>query len=164
MKRESAWLGIDSLNGRYLTGTDDLQNAIAGPGVIAPKQTANIIVRADLAFTSERLFVARDCARFLIRSVLIGLDRGALAAHSAGIITEPFIVDFENLHKFTADRRSRDGQTIIHIKIEKQAADLLGQPFQLPRLEPYMDLTFQVENIGSTPQRFLGALLGIGEW
>lgn len=160
-KAEPAWFGIDSFHARYLTGTkDDIQQ-----GLIAPKETAAIIERAYTMFKSERLFVKSECASsFLIRNVFVGQQRGAIVGHEP-IITEPFAVKFEALAdlKFAFGDVVGEGKT-LKIEVDKPALDFIGAPFPLPSMQVGMDLTFQVENIGKTSMRFLGALLGQAVW
>src|SRR6266853_4372372 len=57
-KKEPAWLGFDSMHGRYLTGTGgDIPQ-----GVIASNETVYVIERVHVLFKSERLFVKHTCA------------------------------------------------------------------------------------------------------
>lgn len=161
LAKEPAWFGIDSFHARYLTGTlDDVTN-----GKIAPRETAQIIEKTYVTFKSERLFVKSDCASsFLIRNVFAGQHRGAIIGNEP-IIAEPFAVKFEALAdlKFAFGDVFGEGK-VLKIEVNKPALDFIGAPFPLPVLQPGMDLTFQVENIGSEPMRFLGALLGQGLW
>jgi hypothetical protein len=158
-KMGAAWFGIDSLRGRYLTGTIDSIHR----GLIEPGETATITEAFYQLFKGERLFVKSTCApSFLIRYVFVGAECGPFAG-SAGspIIAEPFAVKFEAL----ADLKlALDDKNILHIDVDKPALDFLGAPFPLPTAQPGLSLSFCVENIGKEPMRFLGALLGQAAW
>ncbi len=153
MKKEPAWLGFDSLNGRYLFGTD---RAPAG-GLVEPKQVVSIVASCYQLFKGERLFVKRDCASdFLIREIFVGA-RNTGKVNQDPIIAEPFAVDFEGLAKI--EEALFDGK-VLKIVVDKKAVDLLGQPWTLPACAPGWQITFNVENIGEAPLRFLAAFSG----
>lgn len=159
-ERQTAWLGIDSVHGRYMFGTDSKE---IPDGVVLPKQTANIIEKAWVPFKAERLFVHRSCAAdFLIRAVFVGCVRGGGAVNDEPIIAEPFAVDYDALA--SVKWVDVDGKKPIKISVDKRALEFLGAPFALPSVLPGMEISFQVENIGREPRRFLGAFLGKGLW
>jgi hypothetical protein len=156
-KFESAWFGLDSLHGRYLTGThDDIPN-----GVIQPGESVNIVERAYVLFKSERLFIKETCAAsFLIRNVFVGNQRGAIVGQNP-IITDPFVVKYEAL----ADLKlALDDKNVLRVDVDKSALEFLGAPFPLPTVQVGLDIMFQIEHIGKEPMRFLGALLGRAAW
>lgn len=158
VKSEAAWFGIDSMHGRYLFGTPAEE---IRAGLVAPKQTLQIVETSLTYFKSERLFVQRTCASsFLIRNIYAGAKYGA-SINRAPIITDPFVVDFDDL---LACDIAFDGKTVLEIKVDRAALKLLGAPLPLPTLAPGIPLTFEIENIGDAPARFLGALLGRAAW
>lgn len=162
-KMEAAWLGIDSVHGCYITGTrDDLRD-----GLIAPGETVTIEERAYVLFKAERLFIKSTCApSFVIRQVFVGATCGPLASGAGGspIIAEPFAVKYETLADLKLALEGFDGKNVLKIDVDKSALEFLGAPFPLPALEVGLQLSFQVENIGKEPMRFLGALLGQAVW
>lgn len=159
-QKSTAWMGIDSLNGRYLFGSDE---KAPDDGRVKPKQTAMITARSYRPFRAERFFVQRACARdFLIRGVFVG-NRIAILTTQDPIIAEPFAVDFDDLLMLQL-KDDAAGKGPINIIIDRLSSDLHGLPFRLPLLSPGIDLTFQVENIGTEPSRFLAALYGEALW
>lgn len=155
-KATDAWLGIDSLHGRYRfgTGSDEVPQ-----GVVEPKQCVYIIERAWSSFRGERLFVHRSCASdFLIRQVFVG-NLTAGPVNSTPIITEPFAVDFDQLAAIKWNEDSHRDRP-IKIAVDRKAIEFLGAPFALPAFNAGLDLSFEVEHIGKEPRRFLAAFLG----
>lgn len=156
---KDAWLGVDSLNGRYRFGSEE-----APPhGTIEPRQLVLITERVYAIFKGTRLFVHRSCASdFLIRNVYVGAQCGGMAIGSSPLIAEPFAVDYDQLAQiqWSADSTTK----IIQIKVDRKAIELLGAPFVLPTMQPGIDLSFEVEHIGHEPRRFLAAFYGKGMW
>ncbi len=151
-----AWLGIDSLRGRFMLGKEE------GPvdGLVPPGQYAQIGITLFTFFKGERLFVKRDCASsFLIHEVLVGNIN--TKANQTPIIAEPFAVDFEDLAKVSleVEEATKEGK-VVKIKVEKISLDVVGQPWPMPACQPGMSITVGVENIGNSPSRFLAAFFG----
>ena len=165
-KEEEMWLGIDSQQGRYMFGID----GEVMHGMVLPRQTVSIVQRSYVKFKAERLVVRRQCASdFLIRSVFIGCNRGSSPLDmNTPLITEPFAIDFDELPaiRMAMDQREEKDETPVVnpvvIKIDRKASEFIGAPFPLPMFQPGLDMTFQIENIGKEPSRFLAGLLGVG--
>jgi hypothetical protein len=156
-KFEPAWFGLDSLHGRYITGThNDIPH-----GVVQPGETVNVIERAYVLFKSERLFIRETCAAsFLIRNVFVGNQRGAIIGQNP-LICDPFVVKYEALAEL---KLALDDKNVLRVDVNKPALEFLGAPFPLPLAQVGLDIMFQIEHIGKEPIRFLGALLGQAAW
>lgn len=153
-KATPTWLGLDSMNGRYLTGTrGDLSD-----GMILPGETAVVSRRCYKLFKSERLVIKSTCApSFLLRKVWVGADAGGMIDRMP-MPAEAFAVKFDELPELKIAVDLNFGA--LTLNIDRATFDLIGAPFPLPTCNGGIDMGFEVENIGKEPTRFLGALLG----
>lgn len=155
--KEDGWIGLDSRNGHRLSG-----DLLVGPEQVAmlPGSTWRITARPQVPFRGERLFVEHQHASsFLIRSVTVG-------AQSAMVSTDPipavcFATRMEALAQID-QMFAKD--SVIKMKVDKTAAELLGSPWALPLANCGTLILFDVEHIGDKPLRFLGGVLGKVTW
>jgi len=144
------WLGFDSRSGRLLAGE------VTKTGDVLPAGYVAIVVRPQLSFRGERLFVHQPIASsFLIHSFRVGMRETTVT--SAPIPADAFATRMDALAEIDA-MFARD--KVIEIKVGKTGIELLGSPWTLPAAEAGTDITIYVENIGDRPLRFLAGMLG----
>lgn len=156
--RETAdgWIGFDSRMGRLLAGE------VTRTGDVMPGGCVAIGSRPQVVFRGQRLFVHQPIASsFMIHSMRVGNSEQMVSA-CAPIPADAFATHMDALAQID-EMFARD--KVIEIKIGKRGSELLGSPWTLPAVQPGMDLTIAVENIGDRPLRFVAGMLGkVAPW
>ena len=151
----NGWLGFDSRSGRLLAGE------VTKTGDVMPAGYVAIVVRPQLSFRGQRLFVHMPIASsFLIHSLRVGMRETTVTC--APIPADAFATRMDALAEIDA-MFARD--KVIEIKVGKTGVELLGSPWTLPSAQAGTDITIYVENIGDRPLRFLAGMLGeVSAW
>ena len=144
------WLGFDSREGRMLAGE------VTRSGEVMPAGYVGIVVRPQISFRGQRLFVHQPIASsFLIHSLRVGQRETTVT--STPIPADAFATHMDVL-ALIDEMFARD--KVIEIKVGKTGAEMLGAPWTLPVARSGVDITCYVENIGDKPLRFLAGMLG----